>query len=69
MGISEQALSKIENTGISITIILLIAAAIYAYFTIQQIKLTNLNIRKAEKDLGLDHPSAPLEELISKIKL
>lgn len=52
MNITDGAVSAIERTGISLTLIVLVAAAFLIYFQFQQLKLTELNIRKAQRDLG-----------------
>ena len=54
MDITERALSSLEKTGISVSLILLVAAIIFAYYMVQQIKLTNLQISVAQKQLGID---------------
>lgn len=70
MTITDKALGTLEKTGISISIVILIAAAIFVYYQLQQIKLVNLQIRSAERDLGMGHRApAPLEELIAKITI
>lgn len=54
MDISEKALGVIEKTGISVSIILIIAAGFFVYYTLQQLKLVNLQIKQAERDLNID---------------
>lgn len=56
MDITNEAVSSFRKMGISITLIVLVAAFFFIYFQLQQLKLTNLQIRQAEKDLNEDGP-------------